>query len=167
MAAKPKNGGEYLKTKVMTASPEELQLMLYDGAIRFCEQGRVAMENKEIEKSYKLLSKAENIVMELMTAMRDDVSPEICGNLRRLYLFCYEKMVTTNVSKNIDDLDEAIKILKHIRETWLMLMDKLRAERAAGAENGESADASERGANEASDSDIMLEEVGSTINFEG
>ncbi len=62
---------EYLKTKVLTASPEELQLMLYDGAIRFCEQARVAVANKEIENSYNLIVRAENILMELTNAMKD------------------------------------------------------------------------------------------------
>ena len=56
---------EYLKTKVLTASPEQLQLMLYDGAIRFCEQAREAIKNREIEKSYQSLSKAEKIVLEM------------------------------------------------------------------------------------------------------
>ena len=51
MDKKPNTPNEYLKTKVMTASPEQLQLMLYDGAIRFCEQARSAIEEKQIEQS--------------------------------------------------------------------------------------------------------------------
>ncbi len=51
---------EYLKTSVMTASPEMLTLMLWDGAIRFAEQGKEAILKKEIEGSYKALVRAEN-----------------------------------------------------------------------------------------------------------
>ena len=71
-----KNTNEYLKTKVLTASPEQLQLMLYDGALRFCEQARLAIENRQIEDSFNALARAEKIVMELCNGMRDEVAPE-------------------------------------------------------------------------------------------
>ena len=57
MDTKPNNTSEYLKTKILTAQPEELQLMLYDGAIRFCEQARESLGNKELENSYNLLTR--------------------------------------------------------------------------------------------------------------
>jgi flagellar secretion chaperone FliS len=121
---------EYLKTKVMTASPEQLQLMLYDGAIRFCEQARGAIEAKEIEKSHNLIMRAENIVMELCNGMKSDVAPDICANMKRLYLFCYERLIDANMKKNSDALDEALRILRHMRETWMLLMEKLHQEKS-------------------------------------
>jgi flagellar protein FliS len=121
---------EYLTTKVMTASPEQLQLMLYDGAIRFCEQARAAIENKNVEHSYNLLLRAENIVMEMCNGMRDNVAPDVCANMKRLYLFCYECLVDANMKKNLKPLDDAMRILRHMRESWILLMDKLKAERS-------------------------------------
>ncbi|MBI9016601.1 MAG: flagellar export chaperone FliS [Phycisphaerae bacterium] len=126
---------QYLKTKVMTASPEELQMMLYDGAIRFAQQARQSIVDKEIENSYKLLTKTQKIVLELSNSMRDEISPETCAQMRALYLYCYERLVTANMSRDIEPLDEAIKILIHIRETWCMLMDKLKEERGQEQEN--------------------------------
>jgi flagellar secretion chaperone FliS len=125
------NTSEYLKTRVLTASPEQLQLMLYDGAIRFCEQARQAIQNKEIEKKFHLLTRAENIVLELCKSMREELAPETCSKMRALYLFCYEKLVMANMNKELEPLDDALKVLRHMRETWVMLMEKLRAERAA------------------------------------
>jgi flagellar secretion chaperone FliS len=124
---------EYLKTKVMTASPEQLQLMLYDGAIRFCEQARTAIENKEIEKSYTLILRAENIVMELCNGMKNDVAPDICANMKRLYLFCYERLVEANMKRVLPPLDEALQVLRHMRETWMLLMEKLHQEKSQQA----------------------------------
>lgn len=120
---------EYLKTKIMTASPEELQLMLYDGAIRFCEQAREAIQAKQIENSYNLLSKAENVLLELASSMRDEIAPETCEKMRALYMFCYDRLVTANLKRQVLPVDEALKVLRHIRETWTMLMEKLKEEK--------------------------------------
>ena len=113
----------------MTASPEQLQLMLYDGAVRFCEQAREAIKNKQIENSYKLLSKAENIVLELANSMRDEIAPQTCSKMRGLYMFCYDRLVTANMKRNVEPVDEALKILRHMRDTWQMVLDKLNEEK--------------------------------------
>ena len=149
----------YLKTKVMTASPEELQLMLYDGAIRFCEQARAAVQNKEIEESYQLLIKAQKIVAELMSSMRDDLAPDTCANMRRLYVFCYDRLITANLEKNVELNDEALKVIRHIRETWIMLMEQLKTESAQVAQETEKQLQPVGG--------HAGQEIGSMINFEG
>lgn len=120
---------EYLKTKVMTASQEQLQLMLYDGAIRFCEQARQAVLDKEIEKSFNLLTRAEAIIMEMVSSLRDDFAPETCAKMRSLYFFCYEKFVAANMKKDVVPLDEGLRVLRHMRETWVMLMEQLKREK--------------------------------------
>lgn len=153
------NSQAYLETKVMTAAPEQLQLMLYDGAIRFCEQAKGAIDSQDIENSYLLITKAEKIVMELQSSMRDDMAPETCANMRRLYLFCYDRLVTANLKKEVGALDEAIEVLKNIRETWVLLMEKLKEERSEEvALPGEAEEDMEK---------AMEQGVGATINFEG
>ncbi|MBN1765420.1 MAG: flagellar export chaperone FliS [Sedimentisphaerales bacterium] len=154
---------KYLQTKVMTASPEQLQLMLYDGAIRFCEQARVAIKNKEIENSYKLLSRAEKIIMELCTSMKDEMAPETCGNMRSLYIYCYEQLVEANLKKEVENVDNALKVIRHMRETWIMLMEKLQEERAREypEESPSEAMSSPNAGNP------FEQPVGSTISLEG
>lgn len=120
---------EYLKTQVLTASPEQLQLMLYDGAIRFAEQAREAIEQQRTEDSYHLITRTENIVMEMCSGLRDEIAPDICGNMRRLYIYCYEQLVEANIQKDTQPLQNALRILRDMRETWVMLLEKLRAER--------------------------------------
>jgi len=129
----PKPGTEYLKTQILTASPEMLQLMLWDGAIRFAEQGKEAIRKKDIEGSYQLLLRSQKIIMEMSSSLHHDVHPELCKNLAALYNFIYRRLVDANIKKDIKFLDEALDLMRHQRETWVMLMDKLVQERAAAA----------------------------------
>jgi len=136
-ATKPNNSSKYLKTKVLTASPEQLQLMLYDGAIRFCEQARAAIDKGEIEPSYHLLCKAEKIMLELTNSLRDELAPEACANMRGLYLFCYQRLTEASMTRKAAKVDEALTTLRHLRETWIMVMEKVKAEKAQEAEQAE------------------------------
>jgi flagellar secretion chaperone FliS len=124
---------EYLKTKVMTASPEMLTLMLWDGAIRFSEQGKEAIVKKDIEGSYKSLVRAQRIMTELVTNLKHDVNPDLCGKLAALYNFIYRRLVDANLTKNAQLVDDALEIMRHQRETWVMLIEKLTKERAGEA----------------------------------
>ena len=166
MTEKPKNTNQYLKTKVLTASPEELQLMLYDGAIRFGEQARIAIENQEIENSYNLIVRAENIILELTNSMKDEIAPETCANMRRLYVYCYEQLVEANVKKTIEPLNNALKVLRHLRETWILLMEKIKEERAQ-----ELTDSSDLPPDQAENppeiDDLLNHQIGATLNVEG
>ena len=121
---------EYLKTQVMTASPEMLQLMLWDGAIRFAEQGKEAILRKDVEGSYKSLLRSQKIITELTASLKHDVDPDLCGKLAALYNFIYRRMVEANTTKDVKFVDDALEIMRHQRETWVMLMDKLVKERA-------------------------------------
>ena len=66
----PQAAQNYLRTKVLTATPEQLQLMLYDGAIRFGEQARAALNEKNYEQSYNLISRMQKIITELSCSLR-------------------------------------------------------------------------------------------------
>jgi len=126
---KIKNSNAYLEAKVLTASPEQLQLMLYDGAIRFCEQARLAIQKNKIEESFNLITKAEKIIMEMLNSLRDEFAPDTCANMRRLYVFCYDRLIEANLKKNPKPLDEALNVLRPMRETWILLIEKLKEEK--------------------------------------
>lgn len=115
----------YLKTKVMTATPEQLQLMLYDGAIRFGEQAKLALEQRDFEASYNGISRAQRIVTEMIGSLKHDVNPQLCGKLAALYNYVYRKLIEANIDHKIDSLQDALDILKYQRETWVMLLDQL------------------------------------------
>jgi flagellar protein FliS len=129
----PHAAQKYLRTKVLTATPEQLQMMLFDGAIRFCQQARVALEKKNFEQSYQALTRAQAIVNQLICAMKPDVLPDLCKRLKGLYAFAYRRLVDANLHHRLESLDEALNVLKFQRETWAMLMENLGKQKAAAA----------------------------------
>jgi flagellar protein FliS len=129
----PNAAQNYLRTRVMTATPEQLQMMLYDGAIRFAESARPALEKKDWESSFNLLSRAQAIITELNSTLKADVAPDLCGRLASLYNYVYKKLIEANVQHTIESLDEALRILRFQRQTWAMLMEKLGKQKAAAA----------------------------------
>jgi len=122
----PNPSGEYLRNAVMTATPEQLQLMLYDGAIRFARQGREAIERKDYETSCEKLIRAQEIISAMQNGLRPEVNPELCGQLSALYNFIFRRLIDANTKRDVAAIDEAVRILEHQRETWVMLMEKIR-----------------------------------------
>ena len=133
MNPNPQAAANYLKMRVMTATPEQLQMMLYDGAIRFCEQARIALVANDYEKSYTMISRVQKIISEMSSTLKHDVFPELCGKLAALYNFAYRKLIEANVDHKIESLDEALGVLRFQRETWAMLLDQLGKNKAANA----------------------------------
>ncbi len=123
----------YLRNAVLTATPEQLQLMLYDGAIRFARQGRDALDGNDLEGGFNSLSRAQKIVLELQGGLRREVSPELCDQMSQLYTFIYRRLVDASVNRDIAALDEAIELLEYQRETWKMLLERVADERGAEA----------------------------------
>jgi len=131
----------YLRDAVLTATAEQLQLMLYDGAIKFALQGRDALEDKNFERSCDRLTRAQDIVLEMFNGLNHDVNPELCSRMASLYMFIYRKLIDANVQHDLTALDDAVKILRMERQTWQMVVDKVAAERAAGMTDTSSATA--------------------------
>jgi flagellar protein FliS len=127
----PQAAQNYLRTKVLTATPEQLQLMLFDGAIRFGQQARGALAEKNWEQSYTLISRVQKIVTELNASLKHDVSPELCGKLASLYNYAFRKLIEANLEHKVESLDEALRVLGYQRETWAMLLQQL-AQKKAG-----------------------------------
>ena len=129
--ANPQAAQNYLKTKVFTATPEQLQLMLYDGAIRFGDQARVALEAKNYEQSYNMIARVQRIITEMNSSLKHDVAPDLCEKMAALYNYIYRRLVEANVEHKIDSLDEALDLLRYQRETWVMLLGQLGKTKAA------------------------------------
>lgn len=132
--AAPTPPNPYLKTRIMTASPSELRLMLYEGAIRFCRQAEQAMAERQIEAAYNALMRAQKIVLELSTSLNHGVAPELCGKLSALYTFIYKRLVDANLHRDREAVLESIRLLEYEKETWQMLMKRLTEEGAGQAD---------------------------------
>jgi flagellar protein FliS len=122
----------YLRTRVLTASPEELRLMLLDGAIKFCRQGREACARGDFEAQYNGVTQCRNIIFELLTSLRPDLDPAIAGNLKALYTFLYTHLTEASHDRDVAKFDKVAELLEYERETWVLLMKRLAEERVAG-----------------------------------
>lgn len=129
MAVTPMN--PYLRTRVLTASPEELRLLLIEGALRFARQGRDGLARKDYEASFSGLSSCRDIIVELITTMRPEVDPDLCDRLHGLYTFMYNELVEASFQREPTRVDTVIKLLEYEHETWVLLMRKLAEERGA------------------------------------
>lgn len=123
----------YLRNQVLAAKPEELRLLLFDGAIRFLNLGRKGLESKDYDVSYTNIAKAQKVVLELSNSLNRDVMPEVTEKLAALYTFIYRLLIDASTTRETGPLDEAIRLLRYERETWAMLIEKAGEQAASGA----------------------------------
>lgn len=119
----------YLKTKVLTASPEELRLMLYDGAIKFSRQAIDAIGRGDWEGMYNALIRTQKIVLELSSSLKHELEPDLCSKMSALYMFIYRRLVDANLERDASPVHECVRLLEHERETWQMVIKRLQDER--------------------------------------
>jgi flagellar protein FliS len=119
----------YNDSKIMTASPAELTLMLYQGAIKFCNIASMAIEKKDIQKSNINIIKAENIIMELRSTL--DTQYPISMQLDAIYDYIYRRLVEANVNKEQQILEEALGLIRELRDTWKEAMKLTNVPKAA------------------------------------
>jgi flagellar protein FliS len=110
----------YQQTRVETAGPLQLVIMLYDGAIRFINQGKQAMINHDFSQTNTALKRAEDIIDEL-TITLNPAAGEITDNLARLYEFVNYRLIQANVKKEPEMLDDAVRVLSTLRSAWVEL----------------------------------------------
>jgi flagellar secretion chaperone FliS len=140
MKATGSGGFEYLKNAVMTASAEQLHLMLLDGAIRFTMQGRAGLERRDYEASFNAFDRAQKIVLELHAGLRREVNPDLVDRVSAIYDFVFRRLIDANTQHELKAVDDVLTVLKHHRETWQLLIDKLmRANSAPPAPAGPNA----------------------------
>lgn len=108
---------KYQEAQVKTADQGRLILMMYDGAIIFLQQAKDLLRKKEyLEKGTKI-SKAQDILFELMAALNMDAG-SIAENLKALYVYMIKRLFDANMKKDISAIDESLKIMCELREAW-------------------------------------------------
>ncbi len=112
----------YQDSKIQTASPAELTLMLYEGAIKFCNIALMAMEEDDLEKKHTNIVKAENIVIEFLDTLNHKY--EVAKDFERVYQYIYALLVEANVKNDKEMLELALKHLRGMRDTWKEVMKK-------------------------------------------
>jgi flagellar protein FliS len=117
---------QYRKSAVSGASPLQLIVMLYDGALRFIEGGKKAMEAGNRYVQNEQLTRAQRIIAELMSCLDMERGAEISQNLFALYSFCYNKLVEANIEDNPEPLGQVARVLGDLRSSWSQLESQLR-----------------------------------------
>lgn len=110
----------YNDNKILTANPAELTLMLYEGAIKFCNRALLAIEKNDIEKANNNILKAQKIITELRATL--DFSYPVANQFEMVYDYIYRRLVESNIKKDKEILEEALGYIREMRDTWKEVM---------------------------------------------
>lgn len=119
---------QYNNNKVMTASPAELTLMLYEGAIKFCNIAIMGIENKDIPKAHTNIVKAQKIVDEFRATL--DMKYPVAADFDRVYVYLQQRLLQANIKKDAEILEEVLGHLRAMRDTWKEVMQQANRSRA-------------------------------------
>ncbi len=118
--ALPNAYAQYNNNKVMTASPAELTLMLYEGAIKFCNVAQKAIEDKDVQKAHTNIVKAQRIIDYLRQTL--DMKYAVAQDFENIYSYLGTRLVEANMKKDPEILSEVNTHLHAVRDTWKEVM---------------------------------------------
>lgn len=120
---------QYLSVQVNSSTPEQLLVLLYNGAIRFLNEAEDAMTEGRIAQRGALISRTINILTELSASLDHEVGGEISANLEALYLFMNRELMLANLKDDAERLIRVRQMLVGLRDTWDQAIAKVQAER--------------------------------------
>ncbi|MGQ9630284.1 MAG: flagellar export chaperone FliS [bacterium] len=109
---------QYKRAQIETATPGQLVVMLYDGAIRFLQDSIEHIRHRRLDKANESIDRADNIILELMASLDRERGGEIAVNLARIYDFIRWHLVDANIKKDIGMIDQIVRMLSSLREAW-------------------------------------------------
>ena len=107
----------YRENSIMTASPEQLVVMLYDGAGRFLRQAEGSMIDGSWLQASEKLSRAEAIIDELLATLDMDAG-EVADRLQSIYVFCKTRLIEARIERDAVRVDQVARLLSELREAW-------------------------------------------------
>ncbi len=116
----------YANNKILTATPGELVLMLYEGAIKFCNIALDAIEKGDVEKTHNNIVKVENIITEFQSTLNHKYP--VAKDFEQVYAYLQQRLTEANIKKDQDILNEVLEHLRGMRDTWKEVMKRSAAE---------------------------------------
>ena len=110
----------YANNKIMTASPAELTLMLYDGAIKFANIAVMGMEQNDIQKAHNNIIRVQRIIEEFRNTL--DRKYPVAEDFDRIYVYLLKRLYEANVKKDKEIMEEVLTHLRSMRDTWIQVM---------------------------------------------
>lgn len=111
---------QYQNSRILTASPAELTLMLYEGAIKFGNIAIIGMQQKDIEKAHVNVKKVQRIVAEFRATL--DMKYPVAQDFDRIYVYLERRMMEANLTKDPEIMEEVVTHLRSMRDTWKEVM---------------------------------------------
>ena len=111
---------QYANNKILQASPAELTLMLYEGAIKFCNIAIIGIENKDIQKAHNNIMKVERIIEEFQMTL--NFKYPIANDFNNVYTYLLQRLREANMTKDKEILEEVNTHLHTMRDTWKEVM---------------------------------------------
>ena len=118
--ALPNGYAQYNNSKILTASPAELTLMLYDGAIKFANIAVMGMEQNDIQKAHNNIIRVQRIIEEFRNAL--DRKYPVAEDFDRIYVYLLKRLYEANVKKDKETMEEVLTHLRSMRDTWIQVM---------------------------------------------
>ena len=118
--ALPNAYSQYNNSRVLTASPAELTLMLYEGAIKFCNIAILAVEQKDIEKAHINIVKAQRIIDHFRMTL--DMKYSVAEDFERVYSYLAQRLLMADIKKDKEILEEVCEHIRSMRDTWKEVM---------------------------------------------
>ena len=113
---------EYQRNKILTASPAELTLMLYEGAIKFCNIAIMGIEQNDMEKAHTNIMKTQRIIEEFRNTL--DRKYQVAEEFDKIYVYVLQRLFEANIQKDKEILEEVNTHLRSLRDTWKEVMKR-------------------------------------------
>jgi len=111
---------QYRENSILTASPEELTLMLYNGLVKFIMRALDAVEKNRIEEAHSNIVRAQDIVQEFMLTL--DRKYPVAASLELIYDYMLRRLIEANIRKDAEILNEVLNMARQMRDTWEQAM---------------------------------------------
>lgn len=121
----------YRQVQLETASPLELIIKLYEGALRFINLAKKGLDDRDYQLVNNSLQRAQAIVNELNLSLNMDY--EISHNLRELYLFINRSLIEANIAKDGSKLDEIMEMLMSLKDAWVQINEEIKVKAVSGS----------------------------------
>ena len=107
----------YREAAVLTASPVQLVVMLYDGVERFLRQAEVVMGEGNVAQAHDRMQRAEAIIDELLRTL-DKSAGQVAERLEAIYVFCKRLMMEARLERDATKLTKIRSLMGELRESW-------------------------------------------------
>jgi flagellar secretion chaperone FliS len=108
----------YKEQSILTATPGQLVVMLYDGCLRFLHQGAYAMRGGDLALAGARIARAEAIIDELLTTLDVEQGGVIASRLQGIYVFCCRHLIEARLARDPEMVDKVAELLSELRESW-------------------------------------------------